>query len=302
MWEGSGRINGSQRLNYSIMNNMKAAGLMAGLTLVANVAVADLFTISGFTFNDDNSVTTAAVVEGNPNLKIHSAPQFAGKGNSDTLTVKDPADLFLHFKRERTIGQLLGTRKRRIPGNPSLFVSLPDKGDGPPWPNVDRCTIELTWGGKGLRNKPGVDFVVYEVGKYEGFSVSVKKADSDTFTPPRYHFNERIDLERDVNPVAFDLSSFGLADGEMITAIRIRNLFNSESKDGADKVDDASGQGAVLYPGDAGYSTGFTLAARVIGTDLKADEGGGREFSTDSLDADIVFVVGLHNIEKTQPK
>ena len=270
---------------------------MVGVALVTNVAVADLFTIAGYTFNDDNSVDTAAIVEGKPGLQIHSAPMFAGTGSLQALASKDPADPFLNFQRRKTIGRLLGSSKRRT-GDPSLVVSLPDQIAGPPWPNVDRCTIEMTWSGKGLRNKPGVDFVVYEVGKFEGFSVSVKKFGSDTFTPPRYHFSERFDLEHNVNPVPFDLSSFGLADGEMITAIRIRNLFNSGASVGPDKVDDKSGQGAVLYPGDVGYSTGYTLTARELGTDLKTDEGGGKEFSTDSLDADIVFVVGLHDIEK----
>ena len=295
----AGRINGFQRPNDYLMEKIKTVVLMTGLILVTNVAVADLFTISGFTFNDDNSVTTAALVEGSPTPKIHSAPFFAGRGDLRALATKDPADPFLHFQREKTIGRLLGTSARRIAGNPSLSVSLPDKHDVPPWPNVDRCTIELTWGGKGLRNKPGNDFVVYEAGKFEGFSVAVRKAGSETFTPPRYHFADRMDLEHDVNPVAFDLSSFGLADGEMITAIRIRNLFNSEAKLGADKVDGISGEGGVLYPGDVGYSAAYTLTARELGTDLKADEGGGREFSTDSLDADIVFVVGLRDIEKT---
>ncbi len=71
---------------------------------------------------------------------------------------------------------------------------------------------------------------------------------------------------------------------------------------GADKVDDASGQGRVLYPGEAGYDTGHTPTARLVGSGLKADEGVGREFTTDRLDADIVFAVGLHDIEKVEEK
>ena len=275
---------------------------MAWILLTANAAVADVFTIAGYTFNDDNSVTTAAVVEGNPNLKIHSAPLFAGKGDIGSLANKSASDPFLTFQRDKTIGRLLGTGKRKTASNSALFVSLPDKHDAPPRPNVDRCTIELTWSGKGLRNKPGEDFVIYEVGTFEGFMVSVKKAGSDSFTPPRYQFAKQFDLEHNANSVAFDLSLFGLADGEMITAIRIRNLFNSEATVGADKVDDASGQGRVLYPGEAGYDTAHTLTARLIGSDLKADEGVGGEFKTDRLDADIVFAVGLHDLEKVDEK
>ena len=72
----------------------------------------------------------------------------------------------------------------------------------------------------------------------------------------------------------------------------------------------------MLYPGESGYSSAYILTARTIGSSLdlhktaggnvrdlrKADEGGGREFDTDSLDSDLVFVVGLHNIEKVAKK
>jgi len=294
------------------MNITKTLSLMVGFTLAADVAVADVFTIAGFTFDDDNSVSTAAVVEGNPNLRIHSAPLFAGRGDLGAFVTSGGPEPMLTFQREKSIGRLLGgNSKRRTASNLSLFVSLPDKKDGPPFANVDRSTIELTWSGKGLRNKPGADFVVYEVGKYEGFAVSVKRSDSEVFTPPRYQFPSKFNRDNNTTSISFDLSSFGLAEGEMITAIRIRNLFNSEARLGADKVDDASGQGGVLYPGDTGYDTAHVLTARLIGSGLEAanlggedsrtvpaDEGGGREFSTDSLDADIVFVVGLHDIEQ----
>ncbi len=273
---------------------------MAGVALVANAAFADVFTICGYTFNDDNSVTTAAVVEGNPNLRIHAAPLFAGKGDLFSLAGKGTTETFITFQRDKSIGRLLGNHRRRTAGNPALSVSLPDKHEAPPRPNIDRCTIELTWGGKGLRNKPGEDFVVYEVGTYECFMVSVRKAGSDTFTAPRYQFANHFDLERNVNSVAFDLSLFGLADGEMITAIRIRNIFNSEAVGGADKVEDATGQGRVLFPGEAGYDTAHTLTVRQIGSGLQTDEGVGGEFPTDRLDADIVFVVGLRDIEKVE--
>ncbi len=275
---------------------------MAGVFLAVPPAGADLFTIGGYTFDDDNSVTTAAVVEGSPELKIHSAPLFAGKGDLGSRATRSKSEAFLTFQRDKSIGRLLGGGGRHSAGNPAMYVSLPDKREAPPRPNVDRATIELTWGGKGLRNKPGEDFVIYEVGTYEGFTVSVKKAGSDSFTAPRYQFANQFDLDRNANSVAFDLSMFGLADGEMITAIRIRNIFNSEAAAGADKVDAASGQGRVLYPGEAGYDTAHTLSARQVGSGLKTDEGVGGEFKTDLLDADIVFVVGLHNLEKTDEK
>lgn len=298
---------------------LKALSIVAGLTLAANVSLADLYTIAGFTFNDANSVTTAVVVEGNPYLNVHTAREFAGRSDIGVFHTRGFQGPRIYFYRERTIGRLVESyNNRERSRNEPLAVSLPGNADGPPWPNVDRCAIELTWNGQGLRNNPGADFVVYEAGKSECYSVAVKLAGSDVFTPARYHFAKEFDLQHNANSTAFDLSHFGLSEGDMITAVRIRNLFNSKASVGRDKVDNASGQGEVLYPGDPGYSSGYTLTGRTIGSDIsligvadakfgahkKADEGGGREFATDSLDADIVFVVGLHDIEKldAQPK
>ncbi len=288
------------------LKNRKTMKVFAGFMLVAGMAFADLFTIGGFTFNDDNSVTTASVVEGSPNVDTHSAPLFAGKDDLRPFASGGAPDAFLNFKRDKTIGRLLGgMRTRKASGNPSLLVSFPGRKHGPPWANVDRCTIELTWSGKGLRNKSGPDFVIYEVGKSEGMAVSVRKAGSTEFTAARSKFASFMDLQHNATSIAFDLSSFGLGNGEIITAIRIRNLFNSQASAGEDKVDAPSGEGGIMNPADSGYSSAATLTARLIGTDLgtnsypvkSADEGGGRKFGTDSLDADIVFVVGLHDIE-----
>jgi len=140
--------------------------------------------------------------------------------------------------------------------------------------------------GWALENKDGPDFVVYESGSFEPFSVYVRKSGTEQFTQPRYQFATYFDPVHNVNAVAFDLDDFGLAKGEMIDAIRIRNVFNSYSRHGSDRVDDESGQGNVIYPGDPGYANSHPL--------LK--ERGGREFKIEQLDADIIYVVGLHDI------
>lgn len=140
--------------------------------------------------------------------------------------------------------------------------------------------------GWALENKDGVDFVVYESGTYEPFSVSVRKAGTEVFTQPRYQFSNYFDPVHNVNAVAFDLTDFGLAPGDMIDAIRIRNVFNTYSRHGSDRVDDPSGQGTVVYPGDPGYGSSHQLLT----------ERDGREFKTEQLDADLVYVVGLHDI------
>ena len=81
--------------------------------------------------------------------------------------------------------------------------------------------------GWALENKDGPDFVVYESGTFEPFSVYVRRAGSEQFTQPRYQFANYFDPIHNVNAVAFDLSDFGLREGEKIDAIRIRYVFNS---------------------------------------------------------------------------
>lgn len=271
--------------------DIKGTGIMAALLLAANATLGGVFTIGGFTFDEDNSVSTAKIAEGTLGVEDYSSKVFARAPSGSDKNAAASLEEFLAFNREKSVGRLLGRGGRR-PSDRARYVTFPEKGTGRSQPNIDRATLEVTWGGKSLPNKPGYDFVVYEVGTYEGFSVSVRKAGSTEFSAPRYKFADSYDTAQNVNPVPFDLTSFGLAEGEKIDAIRIRNLYNSEAQQGPDKVDDPGGEGKVLYPGDPGYESGFKLLAKVRGD----------EFRTEFLDADIIYVVGLHNVDKGEAK
>ncbi len=259
--------------------------LVVGSVFASSLS-AGVFTIGGFKFDEKNTVTTAAVVEGGP-LKDHSSHRF---GRFSESYVKDPTSReneFEKFNRAKSLGRLVGGSNVRGQDY-ARYISLPDAKEAPPAPNTERSVVLLTWGeGKGLQNNTGNDFVVFEAASWEGFAVAVKKAGAKDFSPYRYQFPNSKDPIHDVNAVAFDLSDFGLADGEVITEIQIRNLFNSHATVGADKVDNASGQGTVIAAGDAGYDKGFTLLQK---------QGGG-EFPDAALSADIVYVAALHDIE-----
>lgn len=249
---------------------------------------ADVFTIAGVAFDTANAVQTAAIVEGTVNIQDNSSKIFARIEQADpTSPVASSSGInpYLTFDRGGSIGRLLG-RSARKSDDRARFISFPEKGVPGAIPNKDRVTIELTWRKFGLPNEDGPDFVIYEVGSYEGFAVSVRKAGSTLFSPYRYQFAYQSDPTHGVNSVQFDLSSFGVGKGEVIDAIRIRNLFNSEAIDGADKVDGTTGEGRVLYPTDVEYVAGHKLQ-----TGFSANE-----FSTESLDADLIYAVGLHSI------
>jgi hypothetical protein len=239
-----------------------------------------MLSIGGFTFNPDNAVKTALIVEGPANLKSQSSSSFIA--SRSLKGVANHTASIGKLDPNTSMGRLLRPKASKNPAH----VMFPDIDYSPPTPNVNRCTIELTWGGAQLRNKPGEDFVVFEVAEWEGFAVAVQKTGSTQWTPYRYQFTNNVDNARHINAVAFDLSKFGLKENEGITAIRIRNLFNSKAAVGADKVDSATGEGTVIYPSDAKYNSASPLLANP----------GGKEFSVDRLDADIVYVVGLHDV------
>jgi hypothetical protein len=263
---------------------MKATTLLAGFILAAQITQASTFTIGGFTFDDADSVRTARIVEGPLSLRDFSNKRF-GKYSEEFITgIDSHANSFKDFPRQKSIGKLLG----RGASDSARHLSFPENTDRMPVPNVHRCTVELTWEDQGVKNLKGDDFVIFESGGWEGFAVSVRKAGSNEFTPYRYQFANSYDGVQMVNAVAFDLEKFGLADGEMITAIRIRNLFNSHARMGPDKVDDASGQGNVVYPGSPNYGQAFLLRSKAEGS----------EFSVDHLGSDLIFATGLHSIEK----
>lgn len=256
------------------------------LILTTTVASAGTFTIGGFTFDENNAVKTVKVAEGTANLKTRS-DSFGKYSEAYRRDSSVRTNEFANFNRSKTVGRILSQNGDTRKSSSSRHVLLPDIDDAPPKPNSERIALEVAWNGDVLRNLPGNDFVIYEAGNWEGFALSVLKSGSSEWTAPRYQFADSFDATHDVNAVAFDLSNLGIAENETITAIRISNLFNEKAPGGADKVDNEIGQGIVIRPNDPKYNSSFTLRTKPSG----------KEFKTELLDADIVYVVGLHDIE-----
>ena len=238
-------------------------------------AAAAMFTVGGFSWDDANSVSTVKVVEG----------KVDGCYSIDSQV---PAD----FNPGKTLGKILaGGCPEPVDGYSA--ISLPEGSAAQsPKPNVDRTSVELTWGDRVLPNLSGNDFVIYEAGNIdgpEGYSVSVRKVGESTFRPARYKFYDNFEAlatNIGVFATAFNLDDFGLADGDAIDAIALRNLFNSDANSGADKVDNSIGFGKLLYPGDPDYSNGYSILTSAAGS----------EYTIDKLDADLAYVIGLHNV------
>lgn len=261
---------------------LKVFTSVSALLLSSFLAQAGVYKIAGYTFDEANSVRKATIVEG-PVLNTYSSRSFARFSEDYASRPGERINLYRNFDHGKSIGKLVGSS-----GRPSVsrHVTLPEEGDSFAEANVHRSTIELTWDKYALPNKPGPDFVVYEVGEFEVFAVAVRKAGSSEFTHFRYQFPNNYERTHEVNSVAFDLTDFGIAEGESIAAIRIRNVFTSKASAGADRVDHESGQGRIVYPGDPNYQNAFPIRFKA----------GDKEVTAQRLGADIVYVVGLHDI------
>lgn len=217
------------------------------------------YTVAGWTWNPSNAVIDGSIISGESAISTFASGFLESEG--------EPL-------AKQTVGSLLFNQS-----NGSLILGN----------SSSRSHIELTWGGQGLLNGLGNDFVVYENGDInepEGYAVAVRIAGSDTFTPFRYEFYDTFEGQLTENPqagvlaTAFDLSDFGLANGQFIDAIQIINLQPDDLVNG-------QGQG---FLGTSGVSpldptTGQPFAVGTLGR----------------LDPDITFVAGLRDLQPVEP-
>lgn len=236
---------------------LRTAALIAAAMCLVTSLQAQTFTVGGYQWNMADSPTRVLPIQ----------PSNIGGFNffSSTFLNDQPT-----FDANRTLGRLMtGTT------GSARFVELGNA--------VVRKVIQVDWDGKRLPNRAGEDFVVYEVGSPgapEAFMVAVRKKGETAFSAWRYEFANSYTAGYNVFATAFNLSDFGLQEGETIDAILIANLIE------ADRVDSASGQGNVYVGGGAGF---LPLQGPQSNTPSQP-------YPVDLYDADIVYVAALHNI------
>lgn len=225
---------------------LSITALSAIALTTAESAKAASFTVAGFTWDSANAVVGGSIVPGSENVYGFNASNFLP---NETEVA------------EKTVGSILGF-------HPGVSTSVNIGSD------TKRGTIELNWGGgKSLANATGKDFVLYENGGFsypEAFAVAVRKVGQNDFTQFRYEFSEG--FESDVFATAFDLSDFGIGEGEEIDAIRVTNLLAT------DRVSGADGQGFLggsYKPQTGGWGLG--------------------DYTTERFDPDITYAVALHS-------
>lgn len=237
----------------------------------AGPAPAATVTVAGVTFDIDNSVTAASI--STTGTLSHSFFTANVNGN---LSPVDPDD---------HVGALLG-------GGASAAVDMTNGTNGA----AGRNFITLTWGGNRVENQPGDDLFVFESGAVnsptqafpEAFGVAVRAEGASAFSPFRYEFFDEGDVVALKLVTRYDLSAFGIPEGNFIDAVQVISLHNASATTPPnleDRVDGASGEGNLTL--DAGSSTGFALQQG-------PNSGNPGTFPDNAMDADIVYVVATN--------
>lgn len=217
-----------------------ALGALGAVSFVGWLQPATAASLGGYTWNPVNAVTSGFQVADTQNIVLL------------------PSDTSLNAAN--TVATAMG-----LSGN--SFVELGNA--------TGRSIIQLDWGGALLSNRSGNDLVVYESGNAdapEAFAVAVRRQGQTDFTNFLYRFSTSYTPESELFATGFDLSDFGLGEGDAIDAIRIANLI------GTDLV---SGDGQGFLGGQSTPTTG--------------PQGGGL-YPSGRFDPDLAYVVGLHDV------
>ncbi len=243
---------------HSLRVKVLSVAITACLVLAALLANAQTYSVGGYAWDITDGVKRVLPV---------APAEVSGFSFHDSEFLKDT-----DFDRTKTLGWIMsGTSPA---GNPR-FVELGNA--------VVRKIVLVDWDGMRLPNRPGEDFVVYEVGSPgapEAFMVAVRKKGSTEFSQWRYEFANTFTANYLVFATAFNLDDFGVGENESIDAILIANLID------ADRVDNSSGQGNVILGGGSGY----------IPVQGPTSDTPSQPYPLSRFDADIVYIGVLHHI------
>lgn len=245
------------RTRYALASAMAATALL----IASGPAQAASFTFATYTFEQDYTPDTLALLGSGATLggatfsagnvtNITQSVAFVAASIGPGTTINPQAG----FDPSRTLGRQANAQFGLLqPDSTSCVygcaINMPNGNVG----TTVRHGIQASWSGGGqLVNGVGDDFVIYEsasgsaITNREAYMVRLAFADG-SYTPWRYEivdaFENYLSSAEGATATAFDLSSFGVANGGVIAAIQLANLI------AADKVDGATGFGNVNFAG-----------------------------------------------------
>lgn len=235
---------------------MISRNLMLGLSACAMLALsgqaqAVAFTFATYTFEQDYTPDTLALLGNSANLggaafsagtvtDITQSVAFvaASVGPGGVITPQTGFDPALTLGRQANAqhGLVQTDHTSCVYG---CAINVPKGNSG----TTVRHGIQVSWsGGQQLINGAGDDFVIYEsasgssLTNREAYMVRLGLADG-SYTGWRYEFVDTFQAylgsTEGATATAFDLGSFGIADGGLISAIQFANLIAADRVDGA---------------------------------------------------------------------
>ncbi len=240
----------------------------------------DVFTFSGFTFDQRNTPDRGMRLGGATN--IGGAFFSSGFASTTTLVPINFPQGGAGFNTNLSVAQISGIRE-------GLYaVNLPSGNNG----TTARHGIEVSWSNnRGIENRPGADFVVYEsassISGVEGVMVRVRTNQlADIWTDWFYFASTNFQISSGVEGLhsyGFDTSSMGVASNTVIDKIQLANLIQADriAGPGTNVSGTLVGEGRVLFDG----STAVFPDAGFYDTD--------RRFDTNQLDPDPLYVASL---------
>lgn len=275
---------------YSVNNDtvltVPAPGVLAndfdsnGHTLNVSPLTSQTFTFDGITFDQaftPNSYKSLAV-------GTYSNAVVTAVPSSTASSLGGFPDSTTGFFASLSIGRQFEDSSS---ASTTKALNLPAGNNG----TANRSGVELGWtSGVMLTNLTGDDFVVFEagsVGSPEAYMVQVHDALDDVWSPWVYITPQSVANYNGLSEVLFstkfNLDSFGIAANGRVDAIRIANITDE------DRMVDISGEGVVIPEDNDATSTTLPMAP------------GGGTYTGGSLDPDIVYVGGLHQLGATVP-
>ncbi|MBA4146614.1 MAG: hypothetical protein H0X66_00755 [Verrucomicrobia bacterium] len=257
-----------------------AAVCLGLLHIIVPARADDIFTFSGFTFDQRNTPDRGARLGDSQNL---GGAQFSsGFASSTTINPINFPQGGTGFNTNLSLAQLSGLRA-------GLYaVNLPNGNQGA----TNRHGIEVRWSNnRAIPNMAGTDFVVYEsassISGVEGVMARVRTnhvADlwSDWFYFASTNFQITSGTEG-IHSYGFDLSAMGVPENASIDRIQLANLMQADRIVGPGTNVNGSliGQGKVIFDGS---------------TEVLPDAGsydGNRLFDATQLDPDPLYVASL---------
>lgn len=273
-----------------------SAGLMA-FTLASShlgAAVID-FDTDKFSFDTDHAVTSA-IISGGGYVTDHSD----GLASVTSPDWSAGTSLGTYFQRPTwQNGYDAGTP---VFGAPGTAVTLGPENNFPEAERNLRDTILLTWdAGFGLENLENeLDLAIFEQATSEAFAVRVHNSTTTAWSDWYYQPYESLyDAALDATPTRYDLSVLGVAVGQVINALEITNLLETDTV--AEEVGDPLDQigfGLVYFDGvgDPGDPADRLSPAR-----FSSSQGKYVPIEAFKWDPDIQYVAGLHALASGVP-